>query len=446
METCFITSPIEDFYYTSIRRQPLGLLYIIAAVEDAGHRAYLINGHSTKKKTIPVPQKMNFLEKYIFSKDKRYSFPFKNYYHFGMSFDEIQNRIKKSSAEIYLISSLFTTYHEETEKIISIIKKEKPSSLIVAGGYHASLYPEYFLNSLNVDYVIFGEGEKATVELLEYLKGTRHLSDVSNLIYSHNGEIIFNEVKYEKDIDQIKIPAREHLRDRDFKAYKCRIASLIASRGCPNRCSFCSSRHMWGNMIRKRSIDNIINEIEVCIKKFNIQWFNFEDDNLFSTHKAAEQLLKSLIKLKMKNKIQFSAMNGISIENINEDILKLMKSAGFQEINLSLVTGSHGLQKKIGRPFNTEKFTKIIEESKKLALNTRAYFILGLPEQTKEEINNTIEILNSYNVKVFPSIYYNVNSPVNEWKVQRSSAFYNETEHLNRDDLIYFFNQIVMSQ
>ena len=120
-----------------------------------------------------------------------------------------------------------------------------------------------------------------------------------------------------------------------------------------------------------------------------------------------------------------------------------MKRAGFQEINLSLVTGSPGLQKKIRRPFNTEKFNYIIKKAKKLDLNTRAYFILGLPEQTKDEINNTIEILDSYKVKVFPSIYYNVNSPEKEWKVQRSSAFFNETEYMTRDDLIYYFNQII---
>ena len=204
---------------------------------------------------------------------------------------------------------------------------------------------------------------------------------------------------------------------------------------------------MWGNMLRKRSVENVSKEIENCIRDMDIQWFNFEDDNLFSNFNESEQLLKSLIKIKKyKNMIQFSAMNGISIEKINEDILELMKRAGFQEINLSLVTSSHGLQKKINRPFTTEKFTRIIEKSKELKLNIRAYFILGLPEQTTDEIKNTMEILKSYQVKVFPSIYYDVNSPMEEWKVQRSSAFYNETKYLSRDDLIYYFNQMMQSQ
>ena len=375
MDTCFINPPIEDFYYTSIRRQPLGLLYIMSAVENKGHKVILINGHTNKKKIMPIPDKMSFLEKYISSKDKDYSFPFRNYYHFGMSFDEIRNRVRKSSAQIYFISSLFTTYHEETEKIINIIQKEKPSASIAAGGYHASLYPEYFLKSLNIDYVIFGEGETASVELLDYLQGKISISEVSNLFYKSNNEILSNPIKYEKNLDDITIPARAYLMNRDFKMYKSRAVSMITSRGCPNRCSFCSSRNMWGNMLRKRSIENILNEIEICMKNYDVQWFNFEDDNLFSNFKRSEQLLKSLAKLKMENrKIQFTAMNGISIENINEDILELMKSAGFREINLSLVTGSHELQKKIKRPFNTEKFTHIVKKANQLGMNTRAYF------------------------------------------------------------------------
>ena len=82
MNLIFINPPIEDFYYTSIRRQPLGLLYIMAAAENSGHNVLLINGHTGKKKIMPMPEKFAYLNKFITSNNPDYTFPFKNYYHF----------------------------------------------------------------------------------------------------------------------------------------------------------------------------------------------------------------------------------------------------------------------------------------------------------------------------------------------------------------------------
>ena len=135
-------------------------------------------------------------------------------------------------------------------------------------------------------------------------------------------------------------------------------------------------------------------------------------------------------------------MNGISIEQLDEEILNLMKQAGFRELNISLVSYSEQLQKLYDRPFNSQKFADIADIAKGLGMNVRSYFILGLPSQTKEEIEDTISFLKSLDVKIFPSVYYNVNTHKDQWKMQRSSAFFNETEHLCRDDLFNLYNRV----
>ncbi len=439
---CFINPPIEDFYYTPIRRQPLGLLYLISALKKAGCEIDLINGHSKKKKIIPLPEQLSYLNEYIRCNDDDTAFPFKDYYHFGLSFQEIKRQIKAATAECFFISSLFTTYYEEVEQIIDIIQAEKPHAKIVVGGYHAALYPEYYLRELNVSYVIAGEGDTAIIQLLDYLNGKTSLHSVQNLIYLKDGLIHRNNLYYEQDLNQFPFPARTYLKNRDFNMYGKKAVSLIASRGCPNKCQFCSSREMWGNSYRKRTANSIINEIDYCVRKYEVEWFNFEDDNLFVSRAQALKLLSALYDYKRKQHpaIQFTAMNGISIEKLDEEIIYLMSQAGFQEINLSLVTKSTSLQKYISRPFHTEKFAEIVTLAKKYQLKVRAYFILGLPEQSKQEIESTIAFLRSFHISMFPSIYYNVKAPKNQWKAQRSSAFFNETEHLSRQDLIYYFN------
>jgi radical SAM superfamily enzyme YgiQ (UPF0313 family) len=444
MKICFINPPIQDFYSTSIRRQPLGILYILGSIKSAGHSVSFINCHSPKKHKLPIPDDFFYLYKYISNSNPAFSFPFKNYCHFGLSFQEIERQIKSTDADIYFISSLFTPYFQETDKIIHIIKRLNPISKITVGGYHAALYPEYYLRNLDVDFVIEGEGEQSSVKLLDCLINNKDLLKVPNLAYLEKDRIIKTGKKNIKDIDKISFPSREFLKERDFKMYKKRAVSMITSRGCPNSCDFCTGKIIWGKNYRARSIESVLSEIDECMKQFNINMINFEDDNIFALKSRAVELLKALYKFQRKNDVvlDFTAMNGISIEQLDEEILNLMKQAGFRELNISLVSLSRRLQEKYGRPFNSEKFADIANIAKGFGMNVRSYFILGLPDQTREEIEDTIHFLKNLNVKMFPSVYYNVNSPKYQWKMQRSSAFFNETEHLCRDDLFNLYNGI----
>lgn len=441
---CFINPPIQDFYSTSIRRQPLGILYIISSIKSAGHNVSFINCHSPKKHKIPIPDEFSYLDKYISNTNPALSFPFKNYYHFGLSFQEIEKQIKSTDANIYFISSLFTTYFQETDEIIDIIKRINPCSKIVVGGYHAALYPEYYLQNHDVDFVIDGEGEQSSVQLLDSLINNKDLLKVPNLAYLEKDEIIKTEKNNIKDINTIPFPSRGFLKERDFKMYKTRAVSMITSRGCPNRCDFCTGKIIWGESYRVINIESILSEIDECIKQFDVKSINFEDDNIFALKSRAAELLKELYNYQRIHHIglDFTAMNGISIEQLDEEILNLMKQAGFRELNISLVSYSERLQKLYKRPFNSQKFADISNIAKGLGMNVRSYFILGLPGQTKEEIEDTISFLKSLDLKIFPSVYYNVNTPEGQWKMQRSSAFFNETEHLCRDDLFDLYNSI----
>lgn len=444
MKICCINPPIQDFYSTSIRRQPLGLLYIISSLKNAGHDVSLINCHSPRKHQIPVPHNFRYLEQYTDTIKSEYKFPFKRYYHFGLSYSEIIKQIKESGAEVFFISALFTTYYEETKEIISIIKALNKRAVIIAGGYHASLHPEYLLNECGADYCVTGEGEETSVKLLDAILSGCRPEDVPNLAYK-DSTIKKTKAGFIENIDSIPLPARGMLRSRDFRMYHRRAVSMITSRGCPNKCSFCTSKSVWGHTFRMRSISSVINEIEDCVSNYNTNIINFEDDNLFPSRSRAIDLLNNLKEIRKypdKN-IEFTAMNGISIEQLDGTLIQEMKQAGFNEINLSLVTYSADLQEKYSRPFDSERFKEIADAAVRLNMNVRAYYILGLPDQSKDEIEFTIRFLKELNISIFPSVYYNVNSPESEWKAQRSSAFFNETDSLSRQDLLYYFNKSI---
>ena len=443
MRIALVNPPIEDFYITGIRRQPLGLLYIASALIREGHEVSLINCHSGKKSVMEIPSEFAYLKKYINHENPLLRFPFRNYSHFGMSWQEVERQICSVKADLWLVSALFTTYYQETDRIIEIIRKKHGPVFICAGGYHASMYPEYMIDKSGADAVIAGEGEAASVLLACAVQSDKDFESVPGLVYNGSSGIIKNKKNPAQEPDDLPMPAREFLRKSDFRIYRKAGVSMITSRGCPNNCSFCTGRVIWGRNYREHSIGRIISEIDLAVKKYNAGIINFEDDNLFPSKKRGIDFLNAIMDWKRKSgqECEFTAMNGISIENLDEEVIALMKETGFNELNISLVSHSASVQKREKRPFDSVRFKEIAGYGKKAGMNLRGYFIIGLPGQDMNEINETIDFMNSLGIKVFPSVYYNVFSPANEWKMQRSSAFFNETADLSRDDLLRGFNR-----
>jgi radical SAM superfamily enzyme YgiQ (UPF0313 family) len=443
MKVCCINPPIEDFYCTGVRRQPLGLLSVMAALREAGHEVEFINGHSPKKSVMALPAEFLYLAPCMNAAEEALQFPFKQYCHFGLSFQEIDRRIGASRASVFFISSLFTPYHDEHAAIAAMIRRHKPGAPIIAGGYHAALHCEELLAAGAADYIVTGEGERAAVLLLEHLEGGITLSKVPNLCYRDHGEFFRTGWFLEPSLDVLPLPARDLLADRDFRFYRTRAVSLAASRGCPNRCDFCSSREFWGGRYRRRSAASVVHEIDHCGDRYGARVFNFEDDNLFAVKDAALELLEALARCRARHDgdMECTAMNGVSLEQVDEEVLAAMARAGFREMNLSLVTLSGDILAGHGRPFDAADFRQRAFDAKKIGMAVRAYFILGLPGQSNDEVNATLDFLRSMDVMVFPSVFYDVKRPRQEWKMQRSSAFYNESPLMTRADLLRHFNR-----
>src|SRR4249919_2781580 len=183
LKVLLIQPPVQDFYDTDVRLQPIGLCYLKAAV-----RTYLPNVdviikdyHGGRgRRTMAIPKELRYLADYYPLADKSPFSTFHQYYHFGKPFDEIEAEIAEIRPDVVGISSLFTPYYREVLEAAARVKKRLNVPVIV-GGSHASAAPESLLSSPNVDYVIRGEGEKPFVEFLKYLKGEQGIQRVPNL-------------------------------------------------------------------------------------------------------------------------------------------------------------------------------------------------------------------------------------------------------------------------
>lgn len=451
MKILLIQPPIEDFYHTSIRTKPIGLAYSASSLKKSGYEVEILDCHTEKKRSIPVPKELSYLEEFYPFCDKSPIKLYSGYYHFGIDWEEIGKRIKGVNAEIFGISSSFTPYQNEVLKVARIIKELNPSNIIVIGGAHASCDPISVIKDPCVDYVIMGEGEyrfPALVEMIE--KGIiKSLSEIDGLVYRDTEGFKINPIRvYIKDLDSIPFPARELLELNRYKINKKLYTMLITSRGCPHKCIYCSAHLIMGNKYRSRSPEDIIKEMKECYENYDIEVFDFEDDNLTYDKDRVKLLMNLIIEKFGEGKFELRAMNGISYSSLDGELIKLMKKAGFKALNLSLVSSSNIMKEYIGRPSSLFDFDQILDEAIKSGLKITAYAIFGIPGQDLDEMIDTLIYLMERNLLIGPSIYYPVaGTQLYEMCRQegilpksltqyRSTAFPIETKEFNRVDLV----------
>ncbi|PIS28151.1 MAG: radical SAM protein [Candidatus Marinimicrobia bacterium CG08_land_8_20_14_0_20_45_22] len=399
---CLIQPPIEDFYGTPIRNYPLGLLSIAAAIRE--FHPTLIDLRNAKPRPVFLPNALKDVSLFYHPDDASPFSLYKRFYRFGLSDEEIARRIP-SEFDIFLISAMFTTYSETVFQLIQLIRERKPSAIIIIGGADASVRPENYLQ-IGADFVIFGEGEIATKRLLDELeKNSPNFDSVPNLVWQNGSEIVRNPVEWIAYLNALPFADAQTPGTPEYFINGKRHAMIIASRGCPYRCEFCSIHLTMGDRYRIRSTSNVLDEMGEKIAT-RIRSFDFEDDHFGGNRRWLTEFLDGVIERFPDFHLSIQAMNGITASNLDAEILKKMKHAGFSSLNVSLVTPGETMQTNLKRPFGTKKFIEIVNSAHSIGLSVTAYIIIGLPGETASEILNAILLLAGLPCLIGPSLFY----------------------------------------
>lgn len=454
MQILLVQPPFRDFYSTPIRSQPIGLAYVAAALRAHGHQVRILDCRTERKRSVPIPRELSGLQEYYPFNDRS---PFKLYsgfYHFGMSREEVRGALEHFPADVVGISSSFTPYHEEAVEIARMVKEQDPRKMVVMGGAHVSCDPAGVLQSPFVDYVVLGEGEGRFVSLVEQIeRGCTGAPDwIDGIGYRKGGMIRIAPLQsFIADLDALPYPARDLLEAARYRIKNKYSTMIITSRGCPQRCAYCSTHRVMGGQFRARSPESVVEEIRDCRERLGIEVFDIEDDNVTYDRGRAQRLLQLIINSFGAGTLDLSAMNGISFTALDAELLRLMKRAGFQTINLSLVSTATGTTERMGRPGKSSDFATILAVAEQVGLQVIAYAILGMPDQTIEEMVDTLIYLMGKQVLIGPSIFYPTpGTPLfdrcqrdgilpphpSQW---RSSAFPIETRNCSRLDLATLF-------
>jgi len=449
MKVLLIQPPVRDFYDTDVRLQPIGLAYLKAAV--AKHlpdiEVIIKDYHGgCGRKTVQIPKELYYLTGYYPVADKSPFSTFHQYYHFGRSFDDIESDVAALKPDIVGISSLFTPYYREALEVAARVKKAS-NATVVMGGSHASAVPESLLASPYVDYIIRGEGEKPFVEFLRCLQNQTSAQRVANLGYKHLGEFILNPIQDNFPIDELPIPDLSDFASATYTLAGKPMTFMITSRSCPHKCSFCSVHTTFGTDYRRRSLDNVLEEIVLRYQQ-GYRVIDFEDDNLTYYKQTFKELCRRLIAHFPRREMEFVAMNGISYLSLDDELLKLMYQAGFSHLNLALVSSDKTVRETTKRPHTLEAYLKVVDKAHQLGFKIVSYQILGLPNETLDSMIQTLAFNARLPVLLGASPFYQTPSApiargleLNEadFVKARLTALAIETDNFCRDDIYTLF-------
>lgn len=374
-----ISPPIFDFYFTSARKEPLGLLYIKMALEKLdGISAEIYDATlSGKAKKIPRPDCFDYL-KHIYSEDISSFSLFSNYYRFGDSFKKIVTKINSGDYDIVAISALFSGYVPDVEDLIHYTKAET-DTIVVIGGWAVNAEKEVLFVQSKADFFLCGSGEETFPLFVKAYTENTPFEKIPGIILRKNGHVC-STVEQSNSAVTNSYPRR-------FGNYffnKRRIAKVVISRGCLYKCEFCSIHK--NHKFSLRSIESIEDELKYLLDA-GIAIVDFEDDNLFCTKEFSKQFIPLLQKYHKKG-LCYTAMNGITAGNIVPYVNDLI-NAGFLELNLSLVTAHENLSQSIHRPFSIEVIKKIVTQVNG-RVPTLVFVIIGLPNSTPRIVLNDI--------------------------------------------------------
>lgn len=321
------------------------------------------------------------------------------YLRYGLSFREIEKRIAEYHPDLVGVSCIYSSQFPNVLEVCRAAKRVSSEIVTIIGGTHPTFLTRQSLRYPEVDLVARGEGEWTLRELVRQSQKGRGPEGIAGLAYRRNGEVVMEADRPPAPVDELPFPARELFPVTKYSelgmpmgsVYKQKpYMNLITSRGCPYRCTFCSSTGFWGNRYRPRSVENVLAEMEHLVRDFGIREFKFFDDNLTADQERAKAIFRGMVERNLR--VSWNTPNGIHAVHLDDELLDLMKASGCYELTLAVESGdAEVLRKIIRKPTKLSEVESAARRIRERGIGSHGFFIIGFPGETREQIQRTLE-------------------------------------------------------
>ena len=366
---------------------PLGLLYLAGIAKQEGF----------------CPRIVDFQK--IFC-EKLWSGTFSSQTIVGFFEEELRHEISQNQPFLVGISSLFGFSSNITHIIAKVVTSINSEIVVVVGGGYPSNQVKEALSDLNIDYAVMGEGENAFKVMLQNEKEVRNRKAFMDYPSLVTRESLLNGItpmpEFIKELDPLPFPSWDSLnlpleyiendsRSWETSSSKRKTLYLVTSRGCPFLCTFCASHLVHGRKVRFHSVDRILEEIDVAVKKYDVNNIIIEDDIFTLKKDRTITFCKELIR-RYPGRFNVEFPNGVSTKTLDEEVVAWLVEAGMSSIYIAIESGSEYVQNNIIKKRLKMKGVKnIVEILKKYDVAIRTFFIIGFPGETKAMIQETID-------------------------------------------------------
>lgn len=324
---------------------------------------------------------------------------FLNSYGYDDCFKVVTETIKSFEPDIVgfqmLTSNRVSAYH-----LIEHIHKNQPDIKIVIGGIHATIMYRQLLKKFPYIIAILGEGEITFAELTEkWFQTNADLNEIDGIAFYKNDSLVTTKTrKLIENLDDLPFPKH----DIFFEDGKRTSACLLTTRGCPFSCSFCCLDVISRKKVRKRSIANIIAEIEMLLSKFpKIKDIWIHDDTFFIDNERVIELCDEVIKRKLK--VAFTCSG--RMKPLSEKMIKKLEQANFKKVLLGLESGDEGILKTSHKMITQADVINAFTLFSKSKISILAFLIVGLPGENIKTILETARLIKK--VQKIKYVYYN---------------------------------------
>ncbi len=398
MRISLIRPPSYSTGFMGVQLVPyLGIAYIAASARQSGHSVDIIDMCG---EDIDHTERIN--DKYIA---------------YGMPFHKLKNRIKNT--DLIGFTCMFSqdwTFHRE---LIQYVRSLYKDSILIAGGEHITALPIFCLNDCKaLDICVVGEADRVLVDLLYCIEQKKDLASVPSLFYDIDKTGIKHTIRANrtKDIDTLPHPAWDLIpienylsRNLNYHIKRGRTLPMLATRGCPFKCDFCSNLNMWSKPWIHRNPKLIVEEMRLYIDRYNVRNFVFSDLSVVVNKQDILAFCTEIINSEMNVTLQFPTLR---TEVLDRNLLKLMYRAGCRELDFAIESASSVVLNNINKNNNPKKMASLIKQALNIGFNLSSNIIIGLPKENYFEFLKTywlimkLAISGMQEVNVFPFTPY----------------------------------------
>ena len=356
---------------------PLGLAYIAAVLRDDGHEVLVVDALGA------APDRMT---------------PDGDIWRLGLSADEVVERIDDDTDAIG-VTSMWSYAWPIVRELISKLKARFPDKPIVCGGEHFTAVSELSMEQAPIDFIVTGEGEETAIALFRALEIGLDLTMIPGIVYrGEDGSIVKNARRDRiRNIDKIPWPAWDLF---DVLAYDENklvtgihygvTVPILATRGCPYQCTYCSSPGMWTTRWYAREPKNVVDEIEHYVVEYGATNFPFQDLTAILKRSWVVEFTREILERDLRIAWQLPA--GTRSEIIDDEVARLLVQSGCRSLNLAPESGSERTRKHMKKMLTDEKLFRATHAAVRNGLNVGIFLVLGYPTDEPVDMRATAKM------------------------------------------------------